>query len=158
MLLQRKEEKYFINIMLLFLLAFSAATISGGLGSVLVVSAWCFWMKPRTLTLCDQFTFFFLIKDQFSDHEGQPVLDLAGPFPVILGTRMKVNTSNGIKLATRGSSTFCFNPPLPKANALHIWCMGNSSAISKLPIHDMNGQGTPPCCLTPGGKDIIKIN
>ncbi|KAF7145580.1 hypothetical protein RHSIM_Rhsim04G0142900 [Rhododendron simsii] len=62
----RKEEKYFINIMLLFLLAFSAATISGGLGSVLLVSAWWFW---------------------------------------------------------------CYG------------CMGNLSAISKLPIHDMNGQG-----------------
>ncbi|KAE9450127.1 hypothetical protein C3L33_17977, partial [Rhododendron williamsianum] len=65
--------------------------------------------------------------------------NLAGPFPVILGTRMKVNTSKCIKLATRGSSTVCFNPPLPEANAVHIWFMGNSSAISKLPIHDMKG-------------------
>lgn len=36
--------------------------------------------------------------------------------------------------------------------------MGNSSAISELPIHNMNGQGTLPCCLTLCGKDIIKIN
>ncbi|KAF7152734.1 hypothetical protein RHSIM_Rhsim01G0202800 [Rhododendron simsii] len=43
-------------------------------------------------------------------------------------------------------------------DAAKSWCMGNSSAINKLWIHDMNRQGTALRCLTSHGKNIIKIN
>ncbi|KAI8527988.1 hypothetical protein RHMOL_Rhmol12G0116700 [Rhododendron molle] len=54
----------------------------------------------------------------------------------------------GIKLSTRGSYIFTFNPPMPEANALHNWCIENSNVTTKLPIAGTNIAGSP-CSLTP---------
>ncbi|KAH7840808.1 hypothetical protein Vadar_021917 [Vaccinium darrowii] len=104
-------------------------------------------MEPTLLTLWDQFV----------DHEGQTFNELMGPYPIVLGMRMKFSSNNGIKLQTRGSTTFVFNPPLPDANTLQLWCMKNSAGIQKLPNIEMNQTAMIRSC-PPQKKQIININ
>lgn len=92
-------------------------------------------MKPTALTLWDQ----------FGTKEGNAMSKLPGPFPTVIGVRLKINQYNGkyivsevtkiqphvsnacfvtytgLTLATKGSSSFIFNPAIPEANTLHNW-------------------------------------
>ncbi|KAI8569953.1 hypothetical protein RHMOL_Rhmol02G0318200 [Rhododendron molle] len=95
--------------------------------------------------------------DQFVQHEGRAFTQLSGAYPIVLGVRFKVDTRNGVKLQTRGSTTFIFDPVLPEANALKSWCMIHSAAINKLPAIELQQVGLIKS-LIPCRSQIIKIN
>ncbi|KAH7861756.1 hypothetical protein Vadar_030423 [Vaccinium darrowii] len=104
-------------------------------------------MKPTGLTLWDQ----------FGTKEGNAMSKLPGPFPTVIGVRRKINQYNGLTLATKGSSSFIFNPAIPEANTLHNWCMANAAAIKKIPFK--KGKQPAVALSNPPTKDtIIKIN
>ncbi|KAH7851549.1 hypothetical protein Vadar_013226 [Vaccinium darrowii] len=104
-------------------------------------------MKPTGLTLWDQ----------FGTKEGNTMSKLPGPFPTVIGVRLKINQYNGLTLATKGSSSFIFNPAIPEANTLHNWCMANAAAIKKIPFK--KGKQPAVALSNPPTKDtIIKIN
>ncbi|KAH7867551.1 hypothetical protein Vadar_034805 [Vaccinium darrowii] len=76
-----------------------------------------------------------------------------------LGQLYKYDPTEGLamKLQTRGSSTFVFNPALPEASALQTWCMAQSTAITKLPSIDLGHLGTVQVS-PPHRNQIKKIN
>ncbi|KAG5517413.1 hypothetical protein RHGRI_037972 [Rhododendron griersonianum] len=96
--------------------------------------------------------------DQFAEHEGEIMGTLEGPFPIVQATRMKVSTFQGFQLATKGSSTFSFNPPIPAAKKLRAWCMANAKAIHKLPMPERNMNVTPLRNETPNKKEFKHVN
>ncbi|KAG5557452.1 hypothetical protein RHGRI_007630 [Rhododendron griersonianum] len=59
--------------------------------------------------------------DQHVEQEGEIMGRLVRPFPIVQATRMKVSLYQGYQLATKGSSTFTFNPPMPAAEKLRSW-------------------------------------
>ncbi|KAG5552505.1 hypothetical protein RHGRI_010554 [Rhododendron griersonianum] len=71
--------------------------------------------------------------DQFSDYEARAMAALPGSFPVAIGLRLKTSTYYGLTLATRNTSSFIFNPPIPEATALQSWCVVNANKIRELP-------------------------
>ncbi|XP_058203000.1 uncharacterized protein LOC131317469 [Rhododendron vialii] len=106
-------------------------------------------MKPTTLTLWDQFT----------HHEAKRMTELTGPYPVVMGVRLKVNASYETKLETKGLTIFNFDPPLPEANVLRTWCLAHSIEIQNLDIGHLNQIGTPITPVeSPFERDIIKID
>ncbi|KAF7148826.1 hypothetical protein RHSIM_Rhsim03G0182800 [Rhododendron simsii] len=70
--------------------------------------------------------------DQFSEYEASDFVKLPGVFPSAIGLRLKLSTYYGGHLAIRGPSAFIFNPPIPKATALHTWCVANTNKINEL--------------------------
>ncbi|KAG5546078.1 hypothetical protein RHGRI_018302 [Rhododendron griersonianum] len=93
--------------------------------------------------------------DQYVEQEGEIMRQLEGPFPVVQATRMRVSLYQGYQIATKGSSIFTFNPPIPAAEKLHSWCMANAKKIDKLPGPDTNTSVTPLRADTPN-KDQFK--
>ncbi|KAG5537195.1 hypothetical protein RHGRI_024583 [Rhododendron griersonianum] len=96
--------------------------------------------------------------DQYVEQEAEVMGRLEGPFPIVQATRMKVNLYQGYQLATRGSSTFTFNPPTPAAKKLRAWCMANSKAIEKMPIPERSVGVTPLRTETPDKDEFKCVN
>ncbi|KAG5566976.1 hypothetical protein RHGRI_002514 [Rhododendron griersonianum] len=82
------------------------------------------------------------------------IIDQGSNFILIVTT---TNLAAGVKLQTRGSTTFIFDPVLPEANALKTWCMIHSAAINKLPAIELQQVGLIKS-LIPCRSQIIKIN
>ncbi|KAH9619841.1 hypothetical protein KSS87_020832 [Heliosperma pusillum] len=79
-------------------------------------------MKPTILTMWDE----------LASNEGSYISQFLDSFPIILATRLKVTSYNGISLSTKSSTTVLLNPQTPESQALQDWVLQNEEQIKLL--------------------------
>ncbi|KAM6547756.1 hypothetical protein CsatB_019432 [Cannabis sativa] len=63
--------------------------------------------------------------------------------PIILGSKLIVQTKRGLSLSSRDTSTFKINPPLPEAEALKEWAESNETEIKNAIANCLTYESSP---------------
>ncbi|KAG5528988.1 hypothetical protein RHGRI_029599 [Rhododendron griersonianum] len=103
-------------------------------------------MKPVTISLWAD----------YSDQDATEIAKLQGPFPIVLGTRLRLSPYYASGLATRFTTIFMLNPSLPEVAELQAWCTANAAAIKALPDNN-NRQTAMTRALQPPKEVMTKI-
>ncbi|KAH9619692.1 hypothetical protein KSS87_015761 [Heliosperma pusillum] len=96
-------------------------------------------MKPTILTMWDELAL----------NESSYISQFLDSFPIILATRLRVTSYNGISLSTKSSTTVLLNPQTPESQALQYWVLQNEEQIKLLkkdkavPAPTMNARAPP---------------
>ncbi|XP_041001530.1 uncharacterized protein LOC121247218 [Juglans microcarpa x Juglans regia] len=69
---------------------------------------------------------------QFVQDECKKISEIIGSKPVILGTRIRVGSYNGLSLSSRLKSKFMINPALPEATSLQEWAVINDLLLERI--------------------------
>ncbi|XP_041027886.1 replication protein A 70 kDa DNA-binding subunit B-like [Juglans microcarpa x Juglans regia] len=69
---------------------------------------------------------------QFVQDECKKISEIIGSKPVILGTRIRVGSYNGLSLSSRPKSKFMINPALPEATSLQQWAVINDLLLERI--------------------------
>ncbi|XP_074294087.1 replication protein A 70 kDa DNA-binding subunit D-like [Silene latifolia] len=100
-------------------------------------------MKPTILTMWDE----------LASNEGSYISQFLDSFPIILATRLRVTSYNGISLSTKSSTAVLFNPQTPECQALQYWLLQNEEQIKLLQkdtavsASTMGARTTPPVVI-----------
>ncbi|KAM6567318.1 hypothetical protein CsatA_026446 [Cannabis sativa] len=63
--------------------------------------------------------------------------------PIILGSKLIVQTKRGLSLSSRDTSTFKINPQLPEAEALKEWAESNETEIKSAIVNCLTYESSP---------------
>ncbi|KAM6592773.1 hypothetical protein CsatA_000476 [Cannabis sativa] len=105
-------------------------------------------LQPKTLTMWDELT----------ETVGKTICEILPQNPIIIGTRLKVVSHNGISLSSKQQSSFIINlTNIPQINELRQWSINNEEYLSAI-INEKRLFPSQTALRTLQYNNIITIN
>ncbi|XP_050281363.1 replication protein A 70 kDa DNA-binding subunit B-like isoform X2 [Quercus robur] len=95
--------------------------------------------------------------DQFIPNESATISEVINCKPVIIATRLKVVSHNGISLSTKPSCSFVINPNHSKATALEEWASRNEKLLEAIIAKTLDPASSSSTSIMPPIENLTDI-